>query len=150
MSESLYINEQQPSNDHLDTDFRVLVLIQNKETSTTKNDGKNTTTDISVEQADMKGKLLEGIHTFTGINKFFDEFDRKIAYPNEGSLKYDVGSDGFIVIVVERDQLRKEVGDFIDDYLKNVTKESSENGDADNDEESEDDLSLLPAKRPRK
>lgn len=88
--EALYINDEQPTDDVLDYDFRVIVLEQ----------PMDNTAEISIEQSEMEEILLDGIDTFTGINKFFDTFDKDIAYPNEKMIKYDVGSDGFIVIVV--------------------------------------------------
>ena len=100
----VYINEQQPAQDQAENDFRVLVLVQ-------KDIGKaeGSSTDISVDQSEAKGKILEGITSFTGINKFFDSFDEQIAYPNQGQLKYDVGSDGFIVIIVGSNDLKEKV-----------------------------------------
>ncbi len=113
----VYINEQQPAQDQAENDFRVLVLVQ-------KDIGKaeGSSTDISVDQSEAKGKILEGITSFTGINKFFDSFDEQIAYPNQGQLKYDVGSDGFIVIIVGSNDLKEKVLSFIDAYLAQIQK----------------------------
>ncbi len=115
--ELVYINEQQPAQDQAENDFRVLVLVQ-KDISTAE--GSNT--DITVEESEAKGKILEGITSFTGINKFFDAFDEQIAYPNQGNLKYDVGSDGFIVIIVGSNNLKENVLNFIDEYLAKAKK----------------------------
>lgn len=123
---SLYINEQQPED--APYDFRVLVLEQPEEG-----------TPIAVESSDIKEKLLEGIDSFTGINEFFDAFDQQVAYPNEGRLKYDVGSDGFIVIVVDGAELRQKVTEFIDEYLKKCAKNSEAKPEEDADDDADDD-----------
>ena len=52
----VYINEQQPAQDQAENDFRVLVLVQ-------KDIGKaeGSSTDISVDESEANGKILEGI-----------------------------------------------------------------------------------------
>lgn len=131
----LYINENHPTNERPENDFRVLVLVH-------KTDGSDQQ-DITVDQSEAKGKLLRGIHTFDGINIFFDSFDEHIAYPNEGSIKYDVGSDGFIVVIVDTQDLRKKVLDFIDDYLQNNESEKEQ-------EDETEEESNVPKKKSRK
>ncbi|VEU22891.1 DEKNAAC103977 [Brettanomyces naardenensis] len=141
---SLYINEQQPQDDNLDYDFRVLVLEQKNDSNS---DG---TVDVDVEQSEMKGKLLEGIRTFSGINRFFDEFDTKIAYPNEESIKYDVGSDGFIVILVKSAALKAKVVEFIDDYLKSLPSSSPKEVQRPEDDPSDADNDTRTVKKAKK
>ncbi|ODV81257.1 DUF1892-domain-containing protein, partial [Suhomyces tanzawaensis NRRL Y-17324] len=65
---------------------------------------------------DMEERLLDSIQSFDDMNQFFDNFDEKIAIPNEGHIKYEVGSDGLVVIVVDNLELRNKALEFMDDY----------------------------------
>lgn len=84
------------------------------------------------KEGDMEERLLDGIQSFDEMNDFFDKFDDTIALPNEGHIKYEVGSDGLVVIVVDNKELREKALEFFDEYT--VKK-----GD-DEDEEDEKDL----------
>lgn len=65
----------------------------------------------------MDERLLDTIQSFDDMNDFFDEFDESIAVPNEGSIKYEVGSDGLVVIVLDSVDLKDKVLAWIDDYI---------------------------------
>lgn len=65
----------------------------------------------------MDERLLDTVQSFDDMNDFFDEFDESIAVPNEGSIKYEVGSDGLVVIVLDSVDLKDKVLAWIDDYI---------------------------------
>ncbi|GME83175.1 unnamed protein product [Ambrosiozyma monospora] len=124
--DDVLIMNEQPENDQLDYEFRV-ILIQQK--------FNQVNSDLKVEESQMSERILSGIDSFTLINEFFDKFDEKIAYPNEGHIKYDLGSDGVIVIVVETTELRDSVLKFVDEYLVEFKKLHGEETSDNNQEE---------------
>lgn len=71
----------------------------------------------NVPDGDMEERMLDNIQTFDEVDKFFDTFDEKIAYPNKDHIKYEVGSDGLVVFVVDLNKLKDEVVEFIDDFV---------------------------------
>lgn len=71
----------------------------------------------SVPEGSMDERLLDTVQSFDDMNDFFDEFDESIAVPNEGSIKYEVGSDGLVVIVLDSVDLKDKVLAWIDDYI---------------------------------
>lgn len=70
-----------------------------------------------LDDNEMDEFILENVDTFTEMNVFFDAFDQAIALPNKNNIKYDVGSDGLVVIVVDNDNLKGEVVTFIKNYI---------------------------------
>lgn len=89
-----------------------------------------------VPDGDMEERMLDSIQTFDEVDKFFDTFDEKVAYPNKDHIKYEVGSDGLVVFVVDLNKLKEEVLKFIDEFV------------ADFDEHIEDDVGV-PKKQKR-
>lgn len=83
------------------------------------------------ELNEMEERLIDSIQSFKQMDFFFDEFDTKIAMPNESHIKYEVGSDGLVVIIVDNLKLRDEVLTFIDGYGNddeaNVEQDDNEN-----------------------
>lgn len=69
------------------------------------------------KEGDMEERLLDGVQSFDEMNDFFDNFDETIALPNEGHIKYEVGSDGLVVIVVDNQELREKALEFFDGYV---------------------------------
>ncbi|CDK25850.1 unnamed protein product [Kuraishia capsulata CBS 1993] len=102
----------QPEQDELDNDVRFVVVVQNPEMP----DGK------------MDERLCSSIDTFTKLNAFFDAFDEAVAYPNEKDIKYDVGSDGMVVIVVTTEALSDTVLQFIDEHVPAAVEEERPEG----------------------
>lgn len=86
-------------------------------------------------EGDMEERLLDAIQSFKEMNHFFDKFDEEIAIPNEGHIKYEVGSDGLVVIVVDNLILQQKALKFLDDW-------------ASDDQEQEDDDT--PVKKQKK
>lgn len=68
-------------------------------------------------EGDMEERLLDAIQSFKDMNTFFDKFDEEIAIPNEGHIKYEVGSDGLVVIVVDNLTLQEKALKFLDDWV---------------------------------
>ncbi|CUM45229.1 uncharacterized protein AC631_05162 [Debaryomyces fabryi] len=78
-------------------------------------------------EGDMEEALLDSVQSFDDMNEFFDKFDEKIAIPNEDHIKYEVGSDGLVVIVVDSVSLRDKALKFMEDYsIKNEGKTSED------------------------
>ncbi|AET38417.1 uncharacterized protein Ecym_2711 [Eremothecium cymbalariae DBVPG len=60
------------------------------------------------------------------LNKWFDKFDEEICLPNEGYIKYEISSDGLIVLMVsqERSSIVNQVKNFVaKNPLDNVLEE---------------------------
>lgn len=79
-------------------------------------------------EGDMEEALLDSIQSFDDMNEFFDKFDETIAIPNEEHIKYEVGSDGLVVIVVDSLSLRDKALKFMEDYI--VKTEGKDHDDA--------------------
>jgi hypothetical protein len=122
-----------PNDSVFDNEFRILVLANSSITSA--DDGN---TQVSVEQSDMEEILVRQVRTLDDVNEFFDEFDKLIAEPNEGHLKYEVGSDGLCVVLVDTVELKGKVVEFvqkfIDSHDEKVTDKVQTNSE-DNDNE---------------
>ncbi|GEQ72560.1 hypothetical protein JCM33374_g6247 [Metschnikowia sp. JCM 33374] len=78
-------------------------------------------------EGEMEERMLDGIQTFDEVDAFFDLFDFKVAYPNEEHIKYEVGSDGLVVFVVDSLKLKSTVLEFLDEF---VTEEDGGKGEA--------------------
>lgn len=59
---------------------------------------------------------VAAVTTFGEMNSWFDQFDETVAEPNVGHLKYDVQSDGMVVVVVDTIKLMNTVGVFIEHH----------------------------------
>ncbi|CUM65388.1 uncharacterized protein PRCAT00003024001 [Priceomyces carsonii] len=109
MSES-DISHLNHENSDLDNPMRVVIVIN----STSHPDGE------------YEEKLVDSIQSFEQMNNFFDSFDESVALPNEGHIKYEVGSDGLVVIVVDSLELKHKALEFIDTYITEDAKDSDE------------------------
>ncbi|AMD20309.1 HDL435Wp [Eremothecium sinecaudum] len=47
------------------------------------------------------------------LNTWFDKFDEQISIPNEGLLKYEISSDGLIVLILD-----KKISHVVEDVKK--------------------------------
>ncbi|KAM9894052.1 hypothetical protein OXX79_008952 [Metschnikowia pulcherrima] len=88
-----------------------------------------------VPEGEMEERMLDGVQTFEEVDAFFDKFDEKIAFPNEEHIKYEVGSDGLVVFVVDSSKLKSDVIAFLDQFAKEKasTNDESSKNDAEND-----------------
>ncbi|CDO93466.1 unnamed protein product [Kluyveromyces dobzhanskii CBS 2104] len=50
------------------------------------------------------------------LNSWFDKFDEKICIPNEGHIKYEISSDGLIVLILDKsiEHIVQEVKSFVE------------------------------------
>ncbi|MDC6271188.1 DUF1892 domain-containing protein [Acetobacter pasteurianus] len=100
--------------------------------------------DIAGKETTMEEeRLLDSVQTFEEVNLFFDKFDEQIAVPNEGHIKYEVGSDGLVVIIVDTKELEDKVLAFVDGYEggdeKKIKEEDRESGNKNVDEDEDED-----------
>lgn len=96
-------NEEIPTfqeGDELDNPLRAIIVVNAPE----------------APEGEMEERLLDNIQSFEDMNTFFDNFDETIAIPNDGHIKYEVGSDGLVVIVVDNLELRDKALKFMDEY----------------------------------
>lgn len=94
----------------LDNPLRVIIVVQAED----------------VPDGDMEERMLDQIQLFEDMNQFFDTFDEQIAVPNESHIKYEVGLDGLVVIVVDTLELRDKALKFMDDYNSEITQPERE------------------------
>ncbi|KAK6456421.1 uncharacterized protein RJT20DRAFT_44481 [Scheffersomyces xylosifermentans] len=109
---------EQPNED-LDNPLRVIIVVNSP----------------SHPEGEMEERLLDTIQSINDVNTFFDTFDEKVAIPNEGHIKYEVGSDGLVVIVVDTMELRDEALGFIDEHVAKVSSSTNKKQEAEEGEE---------------
>lgn len=107
------VGMQEVEGDGLDNPLRAIIVVNAKE----------------APEGEMEERMLDSIQTFDEVNDFFDKLDEKIAYPNEGHIKYEVGSDGLVVFIVDSVELKKTVMEFMDDYSQDAEKQISKEED---------------------
>lgn len=101
---------------------------------------------------DMEERMLDLIQTIDEVNNFFDAFDDNVAYPNEGHLKYEVGSDGLVVVVADSPALHQKVLKYIDDYVssegtqKTLSKRAKTSGNKETSDSAKEENSEVPSK----
>lgn len=133
---------RQPEEDDLGYEFRVMLVThkfsdvsetteKNGETNDAENNG---TTSVNAE--DLEEVILSGVTSFSQMNEFLDEFDSKISYPNEGFIKYDVGSDGVIVMVVDNTEIKNSALKFVAEYTSQAAGEDAEDDERQNNKKS--------------
>lgn len=51
------------------------------------------------------------------LNEWFDKFDEQICIPNEGHIKYEITSDGIIILILDKElePLVKKVNSFVEE-----------------------------------
>lgn len=101
-----------------DNEFRMLVLANSSMTAGAETEDGAEATSVSVEESDMEELLIRQVRTLDDVNEFFDEFDGVVAVPNEGHLKYEVGSDGLCVVLVDSVGLKEKVVTFVREYMQ--------------------------------
>ncbi|KAH3903632.1 uncharacterized protein SCDLUD_001277 [Saccharomycodes ludwigii] len=57
--------------------------------------------------------LLIGEDHMDELNKWFDKFDAEICIPNEKYIKYEITSDGLIVVLVKNEDLVNDIECFV-------------------------------------
>lgn len=89
-----------------------------------------------VPEGEMEERMLDCVQTFDEVDLFFDKFDEDVALPNESHIKYEVGLDGLVVIIVDSKRLKETVLKFIDDFAAEVADAAKD--DPTEDKEAED------------
>lgn len=128
-------------------DFRFLIITTG---ASAAEDGANATdgadgaseAPIQVTTENVDEYILPSL-SMDALNDLFDAFDAQIAYPNEGHIKYEVGSDGLCVIIVDSDSLKAKVAAFVQEQGAKSNDNLKESLQDDQEEEDED----MPAKR---
>lgn len=117
-----------------DNEFRILILANSSVSG-----NEEGSTKVSVEESDMEEILVRAVRTLNDVNEFFDNFDAKIAEPNDGHLKYEVGSDGLCVVLVDTIELKNKVVEFVNQFMDSHPiddeKESSNKNSSNNEDE---------------
>lgn len=130
------INEEPESELVFDNEFRILVLANSSVSPNAEDD-----TSVSVEQSDMEELLVRPVRTMEDVNEFFDAFDSTIAEPNEGHIKYEVGSDGLCVVLVDDVKLKDAVVTFVQKFIDAHPEKAEEENEMDNEANGDDERS---------
>lgn len=96
------------------------------------------------DEGEMEEAMLDSVQTFDEVDAFFDKFDQEIAMPNQDKIKYEVGSDGLVVIIAETVEVKNSILEFIEKYItaesnREKTEKDGKNGlDATKDVDDDD------------
>ncbi|CCC68194.1 hypothetical protein NCAS_0B01100 [Naumovozyma castellii] len=104
-----------------DNMYRMLVLLEEEMEEPELFD--NDTTDSKATEPKKTHEFIEElllpfeVSELDALNKWFDKFDEEICIPNEGHIKYEISSDGLIVLLLDKEieNVISEVKKFIDD-----------------------------------
>lgn len=105
--------------------YRMLVLLEEPVSGTKPEEDKK------VHEFMDELVLPFNVDEIDQLNSWFDKFDEQICIPNEGHIKYEITSDGIIVLILDKEMepLVSEVRSFVETH-----------GDReDDDDENEDD-----------
>ncbi|KAF3994218.1 hypothetical protein FT663_00188 [Candidozyma haemuli var. vulneris] len=127
--EDIPISRPNEEDDGLENPMRAIVVVNSPD----------------VPEGEMEERMLDCVQTFDEVDQFFDKFDEDVAMPNESHIKYEVGSDGLVVIIVDSKELKSTVLKFIDDFAAKVGDSAKDDASKDGDDEEE-----ASAKRQRK
>lgn len=119
MTEAVDIPSHERHGDGLDNPLRAIVVVNSPESP----------------EGEMEERMLDAIQAFDEVEAFFDKFDEAVAIPNEEHIKYEVGSDGLVIFVVDSKDLQAKVLKFIDDFSNQVDDEAAQNGDLEKEDE---------------
>lgn len=135
--EDVEFDQNQQNSEQKQPDFRFLII-----TTSPSNSSSDADTDepIQVTTENVDEFILSSLESIDAVNDLFDAFDSKIAYPNEGHIKYEVGSDGLCVIIVDSDSLKAKVVDFVQSQgaISNDNLGNDGNDDIKEEEEEEE------------
>lgn len=119
MTEAVDIPSHETHGDGLDNPLRAIVVVNSPDSP----DGE------------MEERMLDAIQAFDEVEAFFDKFDEAVAIPNEDHIKYEVGSDGLVIFVVDSMDLQAKVLKFIDDFSNQVEDDTTQNGELEKEDE---------------
>lgn len=91
--------------------YRMMVLLEEpmdkdmaKDIEQTKEEGSESKEETKVMHEFVEELTLPfQIDEIDILNKWFDKFDEEICIPNEGHIKYEITSDGLIVLILDKE-----------------------------------------------
>ncbi|KAK5780208.1 uncharacterized protein PWA37_001400 [Arxiozyma heterogenica] len=94
-----------------DGNYRMLILLEEKlddnevanESQDMKNEGKVTTVRKTSHEYLDEINLPFTVDELDILNEWFDKFDEEICIPNEGHIKYEISSDGLIILMLDKE-----------------------------------------------
>lgn len=103
--------------------YRMMILLEEELEQPIENLSDNTPNETETKEKDNKKThefideliLPFKVDELDALNSWFDKFDEEICIPNEGHIKYEITSDGLIVLILD-----KELEDVIDKVRKFV------------------------------
>lgn len=92
--------------------YHMLVLLEEPVKGTTEEEGKK------VHEFVDELVLPLAVDQLDELNSWFDKFDEEISIPNEGHIKYEITSDGIIVLIVDKEMepLVTKVRSFVENH----------------------------------
>lgn len=102
--------------------YRMLILLE--EPLDDKNENKQNASHEFVDELTLPIQVEE----MDMLNSWFDKFDDKICIPNEGHIKYEITSDGLIVLILDKsvEHLVSQVKDFVENNTPEEDELSNE------------------------
>ena len=103
--------------------YRMMILLEEELEQPIENlsDNKQNETQNKEEDSKKTHEFIDElilpfkVDELDALNSWFDKFDEEICIPNEGHIKYEITSDGLIVLILD-----KELEDVIDKVRKFV------------------------------
>ncbi|CAL9731088.1 hypothetical protein MOUN0_L00826 [Monosporozyma unispora] len=87
--------------------YRMLILLEEELEDQTVFDSKDSTGETKQMKSSHEYldelRLPFAIDELDVLNKWFDKFDEEICIPNEGHIKYEISSDGLIVLMLGKE-----------------------------------------------
>lgn len=99
-----------------DNGYRMLMLLEEAIPDSSQENNENTTK-TSHEFVDELVLPIQ-VDEMDLLNDWFDKFDEQICIPNEGYIKYEISSDGLIVLILnkEREEVVDKVRRFVEEH----------------------------------
>ncbi|CCF55712.1 hypothetical protein KAFR_0A02760 [Kazachstania africana CBS 2517] len=91
-----------------DNRYRMLVLLEEESEEVIEkfedNDNGEQPKQESTKSHEFIEELILPFETseLDTLNEWFDKFDEEICIPNEGNIKYEISSDGLVVLLIDK------------------------------------------------
>ncbi|CEP65021.1 uncharacterized protein LALA0_S17e00386g [Lachancea lanzarotensis] len=112
--------------------YRMLVLLEDvveEDEKSTQEDEAPKATHEFVDELILPFEIEE----MDKLNEWFDKFDAEICIPNEGFIKYEISSDGLVMLLL--DKSREAVANQVRAFVQRTKAEGPDNEDEDEDED---------------
>ncbi|CAB4252958.1 similar to Saccharomyces cerevisiae YML108W Putative protein of unknown function whose structure defines a new subfamily of the split beta-alpha- beta sandwiches [Maudiozyma barnettii] len=91
--------------------YRMMILLEEELEVPIENlsESKSEKTEENKEDAKKSHEFIDElilpfkVDELDTLNTWFDKFDEEICIPNEGHIKYEITSDGLIVLILDKD-----------------------------------------------